>query len=110
LGRLWLKEVKVHRNWGDNILIIIFEDKTITFNTIKRVNIKSSQQPKKLDNEFHWEEGFFEQKEGELYRVILELRPIGKVMPKELYFLLEIDYKMLQPEEKNEYLVSFYEH
>jgi hypothetical protein len=53
LGRLWLKQVKMHHNWGDNTLIIIYEDKTITFNTIKRVNIKSSQQPKNLDNEFH---------------------------------------------------------
>jgi hypothetical protein len=29
------------------------------FNTIKHVNIKSSQRPKNLDNEFNWEEGFF---------------------------------------------------
>ncbi len=32
------------------------------FSTIKHVNIKSSQRPKILGNEFDWKEGLFEQK------------------------------------------------
>ncbi len=31
-------------------------------------------------------------------------------MPKELYFLKEIDYDLLQPKDKIDYLVYFYEH
>jgi hypothetical protein len=54
--------VKEHHNWGDNTLTITLEDKTITLNTFKHVNIKSSQQPKKLDNEFDWEKGFLNKK------------------------------------------------
>jgi hypothetical protein len=63
-----------------------------------------------LDNEFDWEEGLFEQEEEELYREVLKLWPIGEILQKELYFLPKIDCGMLQPKEKNEYLVSFYEH
>jgi hypothetical protein len=48
-----------------------------------------------LDNEFNWEERLFEQEEEQLYKVISELRPIGEVVPKELHFLLEIDYGMI---------------
>jgi hypothetical protein len=40
---------------------------------------------------------------------VIELWPIG-LMPKELYFLPNISYGMLQLEENNEYLVFFYEH
>jgi hypothetical protein len=46
------------------------------FSTIKHVNIKSSQQPKNLDNEFDWEEGFY-QDEEQLYKVVPKLWPIG---------------------------------
>jgi hypothetical protein len=35
--------------------------------------------------------------------------PIEEVMPKELYFLFEIDCGMLQPENKNKYPIFFYE-
>ncbi len=59
------------------------------------MNIKSSQWPKNLDNEFNWEERLFEQEEEQLYKVISELRPIGEVVPEELHFLLEIDYGMI---------------
>jgi hypothetical protein len=48
---------------------------------IKHVNIKSSQWPKNLGNEFNWEERLFEQEEEQLYKVILELWPIGEVVP-----------------------------
>jgi len=41
LGRPWLKQVKVHHNWGDNTLTNIL-DITMTFSMIKHVNIKSS--------------------------------------------------------------------
>jgi hypothetical protein len=40
------------------------------FSTIKWDNIKWSQQPKNLDNEFDWEEGFSKQKGEELYKVV----------------------------------------
>jgi hypothetical protein len=62
LGQSWLKQTKAHHNWGDSIITIIFENITIMFSTIKHVNIKSSQKPKNLDNEFDWKEGLFEQK------------------------------------------------
>jgi hypothetical protein len=39
LGTLWLKQVKLHHNWGDNTL----EHQIVMFSTIKHVNIKSSQ-------------------------------------------------------------------
>lgn len=73
LGRQWLKQRKSHHNWGDNILTITPEDRTVTLNSIKRVNIKSSQRPKYLDNEFDWDEGFSEQEEEEMYKEVLEL-------------------------------------
>ncbi len=60
-----------------------------------------------LDNEFDWEDGLFEQEEEELYIKFLELWPIGEILPKELYYLPKINCGMLQPEEKNEYPVSF---
>ncbi len=59
------------------------------------MNIKSSQWPKNLYNEFDWEEGLSEQNEEQLYKVILELWPIGEVVPEELHFLLKIDCGMI---------------
>lgn len=73
LGKLWLKQGKSHHNWGGNTLIITSEYRMVTLNTIKRVNIKSSQRPKYLDNEFDWDEGFSEQEEEEMYKEVLEL-------------------------------------
>ncbi len=43
LGRSWFKQMKAHHNWGDNIFIFTFENKTVMLNIIKCVNIKSSQ-------------------------------------------------------------------
>jgi hypothetical protein len=63
-----------------------------------------------LDNEFNWEEGFFEQEEEELYKVVQKIWPIGKVALKNLYFILEINCGVLQLEDKDEYLVFFNEH
>jgi hypothetical protein len=48
-----------------------------------------------LDNEFDWEEGLFKQEKEEPYKVALQLCPIREVVPKKLYFLLEIDCGML---------------
>jgi hypothetical protein len=48
-----------------------------------------------LYNEFDWEEGLSEQNEEQLYKVILELWPIGEVVPEELHFLLKIDCGMI---------------
>jgi hypothetical protein len=71
------------------------------------VNIKSSQQPNNLDNEFNWEEELSKQKEEQLYKVVPELWPIRKVVPKELHFLLEIDCGMIQTKEKIDYPFHF---
>ncbi len=95
IGRPWLKQRKTHHNWGDNTLTISSKNRTVMLSTIKHVNIKSSQWPKNLDNEFDWEEGLFKQEKEEPYKVALQLCPIKEVMPKELYFLLEIDCGML---------------
>jgi hypothetical protein len=38
----WLKQAKVHHNWGDNIFIINSKGIMVIFSTIKCVNIKSS--------------------------------------------------------------------
>jgi hypothetical protein len=62
MGRPWLKQAKTHHNRGDNTFTITFEEKTIMLSIIKCVNIKSSQEPKNLDNEFEWEEGFLNKK------------------------------------------------
>jgi hypothetical protein len=107
LGRLWFKQMKVHHNWGDNILTIIFEDKIVMFNIIKHVNIKSSHNPKIWIMNLIGNKCFLNIRRG---NCLEQFQNYGKVTPKELYFLLEIDYKMLQPKQKNEYLVSFYEH
>jgi hypothetical protein len=48
-----------------------------------------------LYNEFDWEEGLSKQKEEQLYKVVLELWPIGEVVLEELHFLLEIDCGMI---------------
>jgi hypothetical protein len=48
-----------------------------------------------LDNEFDWEEGFFKQEKEDLYRIVPELCPIREVVPKEVYFLHEIDCGMM---------------
>ncbi len=74
------------------------------------MNIKSSQEPKKLDNKIDWEEGLSKLKTKEPYKTILELCPIGEVALEELYFLFEIDCGMLQLEDKNEYPIFCYEH
>ncbi len=78
---------------------------------IKRVNIKSSQEPKNLDNEFEWEEGFLNEKKRNYTKQLQSYGlAIAEVAPEELYFLNKIDYGMLQPKEKNAYLMTFYEH
>ncbi len=82
LERPWLKQAKVHHNQGNNTFIITSKGIMVMLNTIKRVNIKSSQLPKILDNEFDQEEGFFEQKQEKLYITIPKLWPIKKVAPK----------------------------
>jgi hypothetical protein len=35
LGRPWLKQVKTHHDWGNNILTIIVDTKTMTLSTNK---------------------------------------------------------------------------
>ncbi len=74
LRRPWLKQAKVHQNWGDSTLIIISKNIIVTFSMIK---CYLSQRPNNLDNEFNWER-FFEQEEDQLYKAISELWPIGE--------------------------------
>jgi hypothetical protein len=51
-----------------------------------------------------------EQEEEQLYNVVPKLWPIGEVVLEELYFLKEIDCGMLQPKDRVDYPVYFYEH
>ncbi len=95
LRRPWLKQAKVRHNWGDSTLIIISKNKIVMFSTIKHVNIKLSQRPKNLDNEFNWEEGLSKQEEEQLYKEIPKLWPIREVVLEKLHFLLEIDCGMI---------------
>jgi hypothetical protein len=46
----------------------------------------------------------------QLYNALPELWHVGEVAIEELYFLKEIDYGMLQPKDRVDYLVYFYEH
>jgi hypothetical protein len=39
LGRPWLKQAKVHHDWGNNTLTIIINTKTMTLNTKKWVMV-----------------------------------------------------------------------
>jgi hypothetical protein len=41
IGRPWLKQIKVHHNWGGNTFTIISKGRTVKVSTIKHVNIKS---------------------------------------------------------------------
>jgi hypothetical protein len=41
---------------------------------------------------------------------MIELWLVGEMAVKELYFLKEIDYGMVQPKEKIEYPIYFYKH
>jgi hypothetical protein len=50
LRRLWLKQVKATYDWGSNTLTITSQNKEITFNTIKKIKLNPSQQPKYLDD------------------------------------------------------------
>jgi len=110
LGRPWLKQAKANHNWGDNIFIIITGERTMAMNTLKNISLKPSKRLKYVDDGYDWEKGLSNEKEEQLYNVVLKLWPIGKVALKELYFLKEIDYGMLQVEEKPKYLICFYKH
>jgi hypothetical protein len=80
LKRPWLKQTKLHHDWGNNILIIIVDTKTMTLSTKKWVMVHPSQRPCNLDDIYHWTNG---NKEC-LYHDILELWHVGEVSPKEL--------------------------
>jgi hypothetical protein len=57
LGRPWLKQIKIHHDWGNNILTIIADTKTLTLNIEKWVMIHLSQIPRNLDDSYNWEGG-----------------------------------------------------
>ncbi len=52
----------------------------------------------------------FDEEVEQLYNVVVKLWPTGKMAPKKLYFLKEIDCGMLQLEEKPKYQIYFYQH
>jgi len=53
LGRSWMKQIKAHDNWGNNILTITSTNIMVTLSIIKSVNVKSSfQWPRNLDTKF----------------------------------------------------------
>jgi hypothetical protein len=56
---------------------------------------------------FSFSEGFFEQEEEQLYKVVPKLWLIGEVVPKELHFLAKINYGMMQTEDKNDHPLHF---
>ncbi len=107
--RPWLKQTMAHQNWGDNTFIIISKNRIVTLSTIKHVNIKLSQRPKNLDNEFN-RERLFEWKEKQLYKAIHELWLIGEMVLEKLHFVPEIDYGMIQIKDKIDYLLHIYKH
>jgi hypothetical protein len=100
LGRPWLKHVKAYHNWGDNTFTIITRERTMAVNTILKNPLKLSKRLKYVDDGYDWEEGLLNEEEEQLYNAVPKLWHVGEVAPKELYFLKEIDYGMLQPKEK----------
>jgi hypothetical protein len=59
-GRPWLKQTKVHHDWGNNILTIIADTKIMTLSIQKRVMIRPSQRPRNLDDSYDWEGGLMD--------------------------------------------------
>jgi hypothetical protein len=50
LGKPWLKTNQSHHDWGNNVFTINSKDMVVMFNTIKRIKLDSSQQPKHLND------------------------------------------------------------
>ncbi len=72
---------------------------------IEKIPLKPSKRPKYVDG-YDWEEGLLNEEKEQLYNAVPKLWPVGKMAPKELYFLKEIDCGMLQPKEL-EYPIYF---
>lgn len=113
LGRSWMKQAKVHDNWGNNILTITSTNIMVTLSIIKCVNVKSSfQWPRNLDTKFDQEERLLSssQEEKQLYNAMLKLWPMGEITLEELYFLKEIDYMVSYNQNRRDYAMYFFEH
>jgi hypothetical protein len=106
----WLKQAKANHNWGDNTFTIIVGERTMAVSTFKNIPLKPSKRLKYVDDGYNWEKGLWNEKEEQLYNAVPKLWPIREVAPEELYFLKEIDYGMLQPEENPEHPIYFYKH
>ncbi len=104
LGRPWLKQAKVHHDWGNNISTMIVDTKTVTLSTKKWVMVHPSQRLCNLDYIYDWEGRLMDGNEEYLYHVIPKLWHVGEVSLEELKFLLEIYVGMVQPEENTNYL------
>jgi hypothetical protein len=104
LGRPWLKL------WGNNILIIIANTKTMTLSINKRIMVHPSQRPCNLDDIYDSEGGSTNGDEKHLYHVVPKLWPIGKISPKEFKFLPKIYEGMVQPEKNIIYPFWYYHH
>jgi hypothetical protein len=105
-----LKQVKANCNWGDNIFTVIARERTMAMNTFKYIPLKPSKRLNYIDDGYDLEEGLLNEKEEQLYNVVPKLWHVRKVALKELYLLKEIDYGMLQLEEKPKDPIYFYKH
>jgi predicted transport protein len=108
LKRPWLKQVKAHHDWGNNILTIIIDTKTMTLSTEKRIMVHPSQRPCYIDDIYDWEGGLMDGDEECLYHVVLELWPVGEVSLEELKFLLKVYLGMAQPKNIINYPFWYY--
>ncbi len=77
---------------------------------IFEIPLKPLERPKYVNDGYDWEEGLSYEEEEHLYNAVPKLWFVGKVAPKELYSLKEIECGIFQPKEKPKYLVYFYKH
>jgi hypothetical protein len=103
LGRPWVKQAKVHHDWGNNILRIIIDTKTMTLSTKKQIMVHPSQKPCNLNDIYDWEGGLMDGDKECLYHVVPKLLHVGEVSPKELKFLFEVYVGMVQLEKNINY-------
>ncbi len=99
-----MKQIKVDYDWGNNILTIIVNTKTMTLSIEKRVMLHPSQKHCKLDETYSWERRLMDGDEERLYNDILELWHVGEVSPKKLKILSKVYVGMAQLEDNINYL------
>jgi hypothetical protein len=103
LRRSWLKQAKIHHDWGNNTLTIMVNTKIMTLSTNKQIMVNPSQKPCNFDDTYDWKGGLIDGDEECLYHVILELWHVRKVNLENLKFLPEIYVGMVQPKDNINY-------